>query len=368
MPRTIGPVNLILHGHEPNTRWVSSPAAGIYSAPLHILHVQTDEGVEGICTVGDARYTTMTTQILEQLRVSAIGHDPLERMHLYNKMHAATRHIFEPPGWFGAFDNCLWDIAGKVAEKPVYSLIGKVRPNAPAYYNIRGETVDELLADTEKAISKGFIAAKDHLRNDTPTNIAWMSAIRNAVGPDVDLMHDAVMSAYSLDDAITVGKQLADLKFRWFEEPLSDRYLRDLQTLCRTIDVPVLNPESLMNDIDLSSEWLITGATDLLRANGRHGTTPVLKLADLAKSRNTTIELNGPGGLFGILHAHMMCCIHNTSYYEYFPNGSRDELGKEIGLLNPAIPINGRIRPPDGPGWGAEWDMGFFKKKRIAVI
>ena len=96
-----------------------------------------------------------------------------------------------------------------------------------------------------------------------------------------------------------------------------------------------------MNDVDLSAEWLIAGATDLLRANARHGTTPLLKLANLAEMRGTTIELNGPGGLFGLLHAQMMCCIPNASYYEYFP---------------------------DGPGWGAERDRPFFEKKRVAEL
>jgi L-alanine-DL-glutamate epimerase-like enolase superfamily enzyme len=112
----------------------------------------------------------------------------------------------------------------------------------------------------------------------------------------------------------------------------------------------------------------MSGATDLLRANARHGTTPLLKLATLAEMRGTTVELNGPGGLFGLLHAQMMCCIPNTSYYEYFPGGSRDEVGKEIGLLNPPVPVNGRIAPPDGPGWGAEWDRPFFEKTRVAEL
>jgi len=91
----------------------------------------------------------------------------------------------------------------------------------------------------------------------------------------------------------------------------------------------------------------------------------VLKLAHLAELHNTTIELNGPGGLFGLVHAHLVCAISNTTYYEYFPNGSRDARGREIGLLNPPVPDNGQIRPPYNPGWGAEWDWKFFKKKRV---
>ncbi|MDA0336926.1 MAG: hypothetical protein O2782_17315 [bacterium] len=77
-------------GHR---RWVrrSHPTP---PGEIHVLHVWTDDGVEGMCTVGDARYTTMRTEDLEQLRVLAIGEDPLAREHLFDKMHAATRSMF----------------------------------------------------------------------------------------------------------------------------------------------------------------------------------------------------------------------------------------------------------------------------------
>ncbi len=104
------------------------------------------------------------------------------------------------------------------------------------------------------------------------------------------------------------------------------------------------------------------------RANARHGTTALLKLAHLAELHGAQIELNGPGGLFGLVHAHLVCCLSNTGYYEYFPGGSRDEIGKEIGLLNPPLPQNGMIQPPTSPGWGAEWDWTYFRKHRIAVL
>jgi L-alanine-DL-glutamate epimerase-like enolase superfamily enzyme len=132
--------------------------------------------------------------------------------------------------------------------------------------------------------------------------------------------------------------------------------------------VPILAPETLMHDVDLSAQWLIAGATDHLRANARHGTTSALKLAHLAELHGANVELNGPGGLFGLVHAHLVCALRNTRYYEYFPGGSRDETGAEIGLLNPPLPQRGTIAPPDVPGWGAEWDWAYFRKVRAAEL
>lgn len=350
------------------TRASMQQSGGAVTEPLHVLHVRTDEGIEGVCTIGDARYTVMQPAELEQLRILTLGADPFDRERLFAKLHAATRNMFTRPGWFGAFDNCLWDIAGKAAGLPIYALLGRAREACPAYYNSGGKTKAAVVEDSLKAVALGFSAVKDHLANTADENIAWFAAIREAVGPQITLLHDAVLSHYTYEEALRVGRALQDLRFLWLEEPLADRNQRGLQSLCAALDIPVLAPETLMNDLELSAQWLISGATDWLRGNARVGVTGLLKLAHLAEMHNARIELNGPGGLFGLVHAHLVCALQNTSYYEYFPGGTRDALGQEIGLLNPPLPQNGLIRPPDGPGWGAEWDWAYFTKKRVALL
>lgn len=350
-------------------RWLPVPENidGPATEIVHVLHVHTDAGIEGVCTVGDARYTTLRRDELAQLRILTIGMNPLHREQLNAKLNAATRSMFSKPGWFGAFDNCLWDIAGKAAGLPVCDLLGRARESCPAYYNNRGSSIEALIADSQQAVEAGFSAVKDHLSRSAAENIVWFTALREALGPEIVLLHDAALSHYTFEEALRVGRALEELQFLWFEEPLPDREQVSLQRLCAALDIPVLAPETLMHDVTLSAQWLISGATDWLRANARVGVTGLLKLAHLAEMHNARIELNGPGGLFGLVHTHLVCALPNTSYYEYFPNGSRDERGREIGLLNPPLPQQGQIAPPDGPGWGAEWDWPHFEKKRVAV-
>ena len=335
----------------------------------HVLHVQTDEGIEGVCTVGDARYTTMRQIDLEHLRHLAIGEDPLERERMDSKLRHATRHVFTMPGWFGAFDNCLWDIAGKAANKPVYQLIGAARDSAPAYYNYRGGgTLEAAVEDCHLALSLGFKAVKDHLSWPIAKNVDWFGEIRRAVGDEIDIMHDAAGARYDLEDALTAGRALEDYGYRWFEEAISDRDFNGLRTLCAELEIPVMALETLMHEPEISKIWLEQGACDLVRAHARHGTTALFDLAQHAAEHSTNVELNGPGGLFGLVHTHMVCAIANTSYYEYFPGGSRDELGREIGLLNPPVPQNGEVKPPNRPGWGAVWDWQYFNSVRVAEL
>jgi L-alanine-DL-glutamate epimerase-like enolase superfamily enzyme len=310
--------------------------------PIHVLHVLTDEGLEGICTVGDARYQTMRREELEQLRIMTVGQDPLDRERLDDKLRFATRFMFSRPGWHGAFDNCLWDIAGQAAGLPVYALIGRARPRCKAYYNFPSDSLESALEGVDRALDLGFTALKDHWHGTPETNIAWSQAVRDHVGPAIDLLHDAAGSPYTLREALHVGRALEALDYGWFEEAISDRDLQGLQQLCGELSIPVLALETLMHDYELSAAWTLAGATDLIRANARHGTTAALKLNHLAEANGTTVEFNGPGGLFGLVHGHLVCALKNTTYYEYFP------------------------APGDKPGWGTEWDRAYFEKKRVA--
>ena len=92
------------------------------------------------------------------------------------------------------------------------------------------------------------------------------------------------------------------------------------------------------------------------------------KLAHFAELYGTNIELNGQGGLAGLIHAHLGCCIDNTDFYEYFfmrADGNRAG-GEMWGLTNGPLIVDGHIAPPDGPGWGAEWDEDRFRACVVA--
>ena len=369
MPGVGGPYDLVTIPNLRREPWIQAP--GIHAprsqtpATCQVMRVVTDEGIEGIYTVGETGgRRTITKHALEQLRMLVVGEDPLARERLYQKLHTGARWLDCDPGWAGTFDNCLWDIAGKAANLPVHAIIGKVRDRVPAYVNIRGATKEEVAADAAKWVSKGFLGVKDHFYHPVEENIRWFQAVREAAGPDADIMHDAVC-IYNLEEAVRVGRVLEELRYRWFEEPLRERQHNKLRELCTILDIPVLATETLMFDVDICAQWLISGATDLIRANARTGTTPVLKLAHLAELYGTNVELNGTGGLFGLVNAHLLCCISNTSYYEFFPGGRFDEVGKEIGMLNPLVPVKGYLSPPSGPGWGAEWDWDYFQKRVV---
>lgn len=322
------------------------------------LKVITDEGIEGVCTC------TMDPKQVDTLRTHALGENPLHRERLYQMFHKGTRWCYQKPGWSGDFDNCLWDIAGKAAGLPVYDLIGKVRNRFPVYVTSGDSPLEVYLEVIEEARSLGVQAYKFHTYKGGKADIKLFHEIRRQIGPDYPLINDAVCS-YTLEEAIQVGHVMEELGFLWLEEPMHEYKLHQYQKLCRELTMPVMGNETLMSDIGISTQWLMAGATDLLRANARFGTTQVLKMAHFAELYDTNIEFNAEGGLFGLVHVHLGCCIDNTGYYEA---GSSTLGNKEtFGMTNRPVITDGHLIPPDSPGWGAEWDWDRFDKMTVGV-
>jgi L-alanine-DL-glutamate epimerase-like enolase superfamily enzyme len=346
------------------------PALGALASnglvPVQVIRVRTDDGVDGVCTVGDWRYTEMTAQQLAMLRQVAIGEDPLNRDRLNSKLRSVAR--FFDPAWFGGFDNCLWDIAGKVSGMPVAQLLGGAKDRVQSYYNIAGRSLDELVKDGESALEQGYTVLKDHLPFDARENIRLFRELRKSFGDEVGLMHDAAVTRYTYEEALKVGHALEEEEFIWLEEPLPDRQLENYVRLTDALDIPVAGAETLMHDPDLSALWLRSGAVDILRVHGRHGTTPLLKLAHFAEMHHANVEPNAYGSLFGIVHAHLDCGIGNIRWFEPAPPSGGAEMGEEIGLLNPIVPQDGWVTFPNAPGWGAEWDWKQFEKARVATL
>ena len=327
------------------------------------LRVLTDEGVEGVCTCSSPELTPAT---LDVLRTQVVGADPLRREEIYQRLHRGTRWVYQTPGWFGNFDNCLWDIAGKVAGLPVCRLLGQVRDRIPAYYT--GGDGDGSI-DTYRSVIEhareawGITAYKFHNYRGAREHVKLFREVRREVGDDYVLINDPVCS-YSLREAIEVGRVMEELDFLWLEEPFYEQELRQYQELCAALTIPVMATEMLMYDVNICAQWLLAGATDRVRANARNGTTSAVKLAHFAELYGANVELNAIGGLGGHVHVQLQCAIPNTEYYEYF--AGRAEHARESGIVNPPDAVEGYLAPSTLPGWGAEIDWDYVKKRTIA--
>jgi L-alanine-DL-glutamate epimerase-like enolase superfamily enzyme len=347
-----------------------------------LLRVRTDDGVEGVATGGNGYLNSdLTVDHVGFLREFAIGADPFDRERLFQGLHRGGRFLYVRPGWFGPFDNCLWDIAGKVAGLPIHKLLGQVRDAIPVYAYVAGhptrsELETSMLRNVDWARETfGVPAFKVGVRQDAAFDISIFRAVRKHVGDEFTLMVDGG-SAYSLREAKEIGLVLEELGYEWYEEPMYEQEMRWYKDLKRTLTrIPLLATEYLMYDMNISAQWAVEGATDLLRANAHNGATQVLKLAHFAELLGTNVELNSFGGLGGHISVQLQCAIANTGFYEHLSNAEQmaagvtlGTYGRSFGISNAPEIEDGRIKPSMEPGWGAIIDWDFVDKHTVEVL
>lgn len=103
----------------------------------------------------------------------------------------------------------------------------------------------------KKLVARGYKAIKLHTwmppvsALNSKMDVKACAAVREAVGPDIDLMIDGY-HWYSRTEALYIGKALEKLDFAWFEEPMEEAaLLASYAWLAENLSIPVIGPESL---------------------------------------------------------------------------------------------------------------------------
>ena len=182
------------------------------------VRLSTDAGLTGLGEASDAFGFANTTKQDSARMESEMrtffnlveGKSPLdisayraqgERLAVGRGLPAATA--------YSAIEQALWDLAGKVLDVPTYTLFGgKLRDALPTYANVnratRPRTPEGFAAAAKAAVKDGFRAVKAAPFDGFPplssppaaieaameNGIACLAAMREAIGPEVELMVD----------------------------------------------------------------------------------------------------------------------------------------------------------------------------------
>ncbi len=283
-----------------------------YSSMLRLV---TDGGVDAFTTFGSGFHQDDLAWEARGFKATLapllVGVDAFDREYIWQRLWYAQRFFYTGRGIVDMIDTMLWDLASRHARSPLHKLLGGCRERVPAYRNIGGGTIDELVADAVKAKAEGYKGCKDHSYRGVKGNIELAKALRAAVGDDFLLLHDPVES-YTCDEAIKVGRALERLNYVWMEEPLQDFDLVGLQKLCDALDLPILAMEwagSMGGQPYNASAFLALGATDIVRQRGI-GITGQMKLAHLAEGFGVDVHGGNP---------HVILAIRNDPLFEAVP-------------------------------------------------
>jgi L-alanine-DL-glutamate epimerase-like enolase superfamily enzyme len=188
--------------------------------PVTIVRVRDSEGREGVGS-GDVMYG------FDDYSRWFIGTDPLDLAQHAARLANVEFHSGRP--W--PLDLALWDLAGKIQQRPVWQLLGGRSPELRLYASTGvHRPVPQMVDTARRMLDAGFGAMKVRFgRPSIDDDLAVLAAIRNAVGDDLTLMVDCnqgwrmpwdIAPPWDLHTAWMVAEQLMDEGVFWMEEPL----------------------------------------------------------------------------------------------------------------------------------------------------
>ena len=211
---------------------------------------------------------------------------------------------------------------------------------------------------------EGYLGSKDHCYAGPRFMIELAGRLRDAVGPDFHLMHDAV-GYYDHKEAVRVGRALEEHEFTWFEEPLRDHDFLGLKQLRQTLEIPIVVGEYFPHHLHSYAQMIALGAADGIKPTiEMGGITEMFKLAQLSYTFGVDIHVSAGTPMWGFSSVHVNGAVENTVLLEVVPL----EHIAPPALRNPLKLSGGYIEMPEGPGLGVDLDMGIIESETTEVI
>lgn len=333
------------------------PAAGAYN----FCQLFTDEGVTGFVP---ARGGNLTRVLVEEvLKPCVIGEDPMNNERIWSKMYWGTLGSGRRGAFISAIsiiDNAVWDLKGKITNQPVHKLLGGFRDAVNSYgsgINLN-LTSDELVRQMTGFVKDGFKAVKMKIgQRDTKKDLERVRLVREAIGPDIDLMVDS-NNGWSLSTAIEMAKRLEEYDIYWLEEPILADEFMSLAKLAKETSIPIAVGENHYTKWEFK-ELIEQGAVEVVQCDiGKcGGVTEFLKIAAMADAYGLPVCPH----FSEFIDVPCIAAVPNGLFHEYVQvsfMASSQLLKEHVG------PVDGMIAPLNKPGFGIELNPDAVKKFR----
>jgi galactonate dehydratase len=344
------------------------------------VRLRTDAGLTGLGEASDAFGFANTTKQDAARMESALhgffalidGKSPLDigAYRLRGEPLAAKGGLVAATA-YSAIEQALWDLAGKALDVPTCTLFGgRLRDTLPVYANVnratRPRTPAGFAAAAKAAVQDGFRAVKAAPFDGFPppgspaaaidaaveNGIACVAAMREAIGPRVELMVDC-HSFFDVPLAERVARRLEPQQLAWYEEPVPPERVEETLEIRRRIRQPMAGGEVLFG---------VAGFAPLTRNQAVHVIMPDVKhcgglleltrIATVAEHDGVTVAPHNPSGPVSTAASVQVCAVLPNFRLLELQWG---EVAWRHEIVTPPERFeNGASRVPDRPGFGIE--------------
>lgn len=347
--------HLMQAGAPPHTGWTGTGKSALSSSRNWLfVTVHTDEGIVG--TGEGSGWPRLVAAAVNDLRHLLIGEIATDIERLSQKLRVAMMGHGQTgvvgSGAIAAIDIALWDLKAQRLGTSVADLLGgRTRQTVPYYVHAAD------VQTATQAVARGIAAIKV---GGIPGIIERAFAIREAVGPTVDMMVDLHGPPWLTGaDAVAVGRALEPLRLLFLEEPVAPDNIDGWRLVRDKVDLPLAGGERLgtLHEMRLLIDEQLV---DVLQPDtGRFGgLTQMKKLAAMAEAHGLTIAPHsgslGPVAEFAAVH--LLAAIPNALMLERL---EPDWEHRTSAIRQSLVANNGAIEVPSGPGLGVQIDEDF---------
>lgn len=179
-------------------------------------------------------------------------------------LQAMNKCIVKNTSAKAAVDMALYDLYGQLYKVPVYKMLGGSRKKIITDITISVNSPEEMAADTLNAVSRGYDTLKVKVGANPELDVARLTAVRQAAGPERRLRIDA-NQAWSPKQAVRILNQMQEkgLDIEFVEQPVAAHDFEGLRYVTQRSYVPVLADESVFSPAD-AMKIMQMGAADLV--------------------------------------------------------------------------------------------------------
>ncbi|WP_439872710.1 galactarate dehydratase [Rhizobium leguminosarum] len=352
--------------------------------PRVIVALDTDDGLTGWGECYNHGPDKALPPLLDYLYEFLSGQDPTRVDYLVNLLIQQSRF---PPGALGlaaisALDHCLWDLAAKAANVPVYKLLGgEVRDRIKVYAGVYTAPDAPAARDEFDRLKEGwgFTAFKlspwridmhsNRWGNVVKASADYFRSLRETVNDEYEIAFDAHAKIFEPIAARQLGNALAPYDPLFFEEPLRPENIEAWGDLKQGLNCVLATGESLYNRNEFLRLLQVKGA-DLIQPDicVVGGISEMRRIATLAEAFFVGVAPHNPmGPLATAVNVHFSAAAQNFRILEYrlpkgqcYVYGGTDLEKREDEtryVVDPYLPKDGYLElRPDRPGWGVEMD------------
>ncbi len=341
------------------------------------LKLTTDEGLTG---VGEAtlEYNARTgAGMLDEAREFILNRDPFHIESFLQDIQYRT--FWQGPALYAVMsgiEQAMWDIVGKALNQPVYNLLGgpcRTRLRAYTHMGLRpGDdrpAAAQFVDQARELVAEGWTALKwvpvppVHMTMsaaDMRHAVEVVGAVRDAVGPDVDLLLE-LHGRLNPTTALQFAREMAPFKPLFFEEPIPPYNLDAMAYVREHSPIPLATGERIYTKFGWR-DALAKRVADIIQPDlGKcGGLLEMKKIAAMAEAEYVMVAPHNPLGPIGsVATLHLAACIPNFQIQEMVrETGARAVPWRTDLIYGVTVnrPRDGYLALPPGPGLGVDLD------------